>query len=457
MEFDLPRGLHELGHEPAVRVAELAVPTLLARVRRRRTARRTTIGATATCLVLAAGAAGLVLADHQQSVDVPAVPTPTGSTVPTTAPAPSPAGDATLPFGACGSLVDATTDPPRDSRLALDVSTGSAQAHQSDLVEVSAQPRVVEADVAAGFYPSTGPEFIVTRDGVAVAVAALYPSTYAGDLTPFTAEDPLLTLTTFSAHLRLTACGTGTGAAAGGQDLPPGHYELYAAMESYLYRGEPAGMSGLLTGEVTADQVLAANPADHVTTVSEAVPLEILAGEGPVTGADPAAVTLPGLPAPGIGTDCDPELPQLSDAGGSLPITPITEPQVVSVALPSPVEVTVTYRGAGRLRLAPLGSALILVQDGAVVAQVGGYTVGAGAVDLDLGTTVEQSVSVTEAQVCSGGSVAAGTLAPGTYQAYPTAALGLERLVPPDASTAVPGIAGDYLLVGAPFVLTVTP
>ncbi len=136
MEFDLPQSLRDLGHEPAVRAADLAVPTILARVHRRRAARRTAVGTTVACVAVAVAAVGVTIAGHRAPDVAPAVPTPTTSAtatagpVPTTTPtadvAPLPTGDPTLPFGACGSLVGSEPTAPVTDQSRTASSSGSA-------------------------------------------------------------------------------------------------------------------------------------------------------------------------------------------------------------------------------------------------------------------------------------------------------------------------------------------
>ena len=117
MDYDLHRGMHDLGSDPEIHATRLPLEHLLRRAHRRRAARATALGAvgTTTVAALAFGAIALTGTLHPDPAPPVVVPTqsatgePDPTPTPTSAPTPEPTQSPYEPdLSACGTTVDQT-------------------------------------------------------------------------------------------------------------------------------------------------------------------------------------------------------------------------------------------------------------------------------------------------------------------------------------------------------------
>lgn len=450
----------------------LPVAAMTARARRGRVRHAALVSTAAACAVLAVGAGGVAVATWDRAEPAPAapptqistptpspeVPSPSPSATPSaTATAPAvvlPTGDPGLPFGVCGSTIDAAAALPSSPAVALTLAAGPSSVLQGQPVELRTELAVTTPEVTA-FGPDSGPTAVLLRDGVVVATARTYPVGTGPETVAVLEESPDARLTSqFVSHTTLVVCDA-PGASAGA-DLPAGDYQAVALSDVWT-ADRDAASAFLSDGVRTIADIAPSVPLQQVVAVSAPVAVQVGG-----TTVDPAAVPVPPAAAPVLGdrnvpdgdpypSACNPTTTP-GDAGGLLPVTAPGTTVTAGGASPD-AAVSVTYTGSGRIALFVTGQLLRVVQDGAVVA-VSSST--PQRVDLDHGSTL--TTPVTTWQSCDGSWPGpATTLAPGTYTAYPVALVGVLGLVAADGTELQPraGEVDLHQLVGAPVTLVI--
>lgn len=443
----------------------LPVDAMTARARRGRVRHTALVAAVTACAVLGVAAGGVAVASWERADPAPAAP-PTGPTPSPTTPAPSatptataptsalPAGDPSLPFGTCGSVVGAPAVAPTAAGLGLGLSATPSVLGGAP-VEVRTTWQIASGDVGA-VAPATGPTVLLARDGVVVATAPTYPSASTVDTVALVYDDGEHASTpTFVSHVTPTVCDA-PGASAG-EPLPAGDYEAIAVAGVWT-----TGRDALLTlvagdGVYTAADVAEHVPLEEGSVVSAAVPVRVEAQEADAAALPQAPAGPPSLDGVGVADDlttypdgCDAVVTP-DPAGGVLAVT---GPQG-TVTAGTGVEVSTTYGGSGRISLGR-GSLLRLTRDGAVVAAT---EVAYGLEDIDFGSTVGTVVPTASWRTCADGLVTAYDvpLEPGSYTAYPVVLASPYGLVGPDGTEIVPrgSEVTTRQVVGEPFTLVV--
>jgi hypothetical protein len=395
--------------------------TAVARGLRRRRAAVASVAGFA--LLSGAAVAGATVLDRPAPPQ-PAAPTPTWSStpVPSSTPEPPPTatptgtvlpvGDASLVLGACGSLLDAATDLPRDDRWTVASRLGDSEVTVGSSLPVSTR---LEVDLAPdwapighgnGVYRDSGPEFLVARDGVVVATTDLYGDVDA-PLTWYTIAASA-TSATYEGSLPLASCVDG-GA------LPAGDYALVGTMPVL-----PLGDDGSVVDEIArdgVDAVAARHAGEWRRAVGDPLPFVVVDGEEPSPPAADAAVDDRAIvPAPACGA------PYTPSEGSMLTLSVQPPSSVVAGTVPE-VPAALGYAGPGRFRAqVQITAGFWAVRDGVVI---GATPVRGGAsyavVDLGAGSHVAVSGDL-DLRACAGDHPGE-PLEPGTYTVVPAVEL----------------------------------
>jgi hypothetical protein len=424
------------------------------RARHRRTA--WVSGAVAAGLLVVAGTGYAATRWDRAAEPLPA-DTPTVAPSPTPTPdAPGqvlPTGDASLPFGECGSLVGSPTEPAADPEASLTL-TASPVALGGQAVEISTT-LVPPPDARRGFQRASGPRAVVVQDGVVVSVVDVTAESAEPDLfLRASSVEFVNTIPTTVVHRVPVVCD-GAGGTPGAA-LPAGDYQVIAVGELWWSDSDPETESW--PDAETVQALAEATGAVHATALSTPVPLSISAEQ-----IDPATVVPPSGEAPTDVTGdtvprnaCQTPVPGTTIPGFS---TGGSGDQVDVVAGGTiPFGMTLGYTGPGRVRWGSLSPSLTLLRNGTVVGVVEG--VDSRTVDGDAGTTQTLTGEATGALICENGwTVDTWTPEPGVYQAIPWTTVWIDRFT--DAAgdaVALPTPVGQGLgstVVGAPFTLVV--
>jgi hypothetical protein len=449
---------HRLGRAP------LPVARITARARtRRRTRAAVAIGAAAAAVVIVAGTAFALLPDRTSPAPPAITPSPS---VTRTTPAPSPTstvvlpvGNATLPFGVCGSLVSSAPADPVDTRVvasvAPDAGSMASGGHLALGGEFERSPELGSSLVLA--VPDGGPRVAVVRDGVVVGTTGFYPGTY--DAMSGRSGNQGETAW-FRGALDLTVCDPADGGTATpGHPLPAGTYELrpWATVVTFG-RDLP---QQLAQGTLPLAQAAALDGAARATALGEPVTVA-------VTGqADEQ------LPAPGSDVPLDATTTADRPAcDGPAPAAPVrtamldlqVTPEATTFAAGSPLRAagTVQYTGPGRLRA--FGYYAIeywIVRDGIVV----GTTVQAddafSVVDLGAGAPLVFSDQERVLTSCLSGVAQplsdGNPLPAGVYQVYPGWIFSAPVVRLPSETVPLQDTSEGYAVtLGTPFTVTLT-
>lgn len=466
MTDDLHRALDALVQDVASSTRDrtragsgLRVAEMTGRAHRNRVRRTVLTSALAACAVVGVVAGGVAATTLDRPAPVTPATTPSDSpTTTTTVPAPRstpvttlPAGDPSLPFGECGSVVGAATTLPAapDAFTYATTTSTSPEATGGSVIEVRSRLQAGDPALAA-LESDAGPTLVLTRDGVVVAVVPTYPPAADGSTVhAVSAGENGIVSTEFVSHLAPTVCDA-PGATAGAP-LPAGEYEVRPVSEVWTTPWDGLHQE-LSDGVFTVGYFEPLVPLEHAVVVGAPAVVDL-----PDGAADPATLVPAAPAAPVVGSrnvqdeqfDPYPDACEGTvtpgDAGGLLPLTGPTAP----VAAGTDVELTLTSQGYGRVMLTSQ-VVLRLVRDGQVVAVSGQTPV--GPTDLDLGGTLSATVATAQWQPCGD----AGPLAPGDYEVYPVALTGIHSVVAADG-TQVAGRGSEvelHQLVGAPFTVT---
>lgn len=459
MTDDLRRALDDL----AARTADehtgrggLPVAAMTARARRNRLRRTALVSGAVTAVLVGVAAAGAAVTSWDRAEPLPAgSPTTAATTPPTATPSAAavlPTGDTTLPFGACGSVVGAATEPATDPTAGYVVTAPSAVLG-GEAVAVSAR-LAPPATATQGFVRASGPTTVLTHDGVVVAVA---PTSVQVSDEPswFTFANPLVLehLVTSTTHVVPTVCDDGSGTGQAGRELPAGIYQVVVLGEVWFGTTDP-DFDGLAPDETVAEFTARAD-VTQVTAVSDPVdltiseqradsPAEVPTGTPQLTAGQPdesLGLCLPTEPV--TGTDFTVSWP-----GDSLTIT---------AGQARVVDLTTTYEGPGRAGFTTTLARLELFQDGVRTGFM--YSPDARALDGDHGSTSTLSLWFNGMTTCGDDGEATSAIPPGTYDVRPSVLIGLDRLTASDGTPVLGGTAGGegrwFVVAGETFTLVV--
>ncbi|GIG35978.1 hypothetical protein [Cellulomonas pakistanensis] len=401
----------------------LPVDAMTARARRGRVRHTALVSAVTACAVLGVAAGGAAVAAWERPEPAPAAP-PTESTAPsptptpTTTPSPSatapavvlPTGDAALPFGACGALVDAAGDVPLDDRWTIATTLASPEAAVGGGLLVSTRVDVVLPDdwspvgVGFGIWSAAGPELLVVRDGVVVGSGDLYGDVPAGlesyDIRA-SANSPA-----YQGWLPLVSCSDGN-------PLPAGDYTVVPTAR-VLPLGDDAAVADELAVD-GAESVAARHADDWRRTVGE--PLDVVVVEGEPGALPPARTRDDGVivPEPSCGSAV------VTSTAARLLEWSVLAPHVVAEGSTRDTSGSLAYLGPGRLRLAvQTVPSFWAVQDGVVVGASPAPTDAYHAVvDLDRSSPLHLRGTL-DVRTCQGGGPGEEPLPPGQYTLVPS-------------------------------------
>lgn len=362
-----------------------------------------------------------------------------------------PEGDASLPYGECGSLVASAPALPWTDEVVTTTTPQATTARPGGRLWVESSTGDAGGTTIT-VVPETGPTVVIVRDGVVVGVSGLVAdegrlrisSSYPGfwDAGAVGAVD-------------LVVCDPGTeGRTTPGAPLPPGEYRVQAVM--------PVTWIGVEHGDAVegADVYDVEAVQDHPTAQrgtarSTAFTLQVEGdpAEPAVTGEDARDVDFPDevdLSAP-----CGAPAPEVSQGMFTL------ERDAQSATLNGRVldtRVTLRYHGPGRVELFP-GNYVeyVLVQDGVVVGTGDDPGSDGGTLRMRHGAGLVR-VSGTPLGSCP--DPWEQPLAAGTYQVYPTLYVSLDHVTLTDGTVVAPDPAGgdgwsSTEVVGEPFELVV--
>lgn len=242
MEFDLRRGLQDLGRQAGADAGDLPVTTLLRRAHRRRAAVTTAYGAVGAGTVTALAFGGVALLDRQPEPPVAVDPTPTPTTTPSPAATPSATPSATssptpttppavADLGAdpgwtdawsyCGGVVEGSTEGGPEAAITATPGSIAVGEEWGGAVTISAP------ETEAGLQVSLIGPFAISAEGWIVGVPRSAPHAFA--LTPDGTGE-----WTLPVDGRLASC-VGAPAGAGGtesaRDLAAGTYRIAGFLE----------------------------------------------------------------------------------------------------------------------------------------------------------------------------------------------------------------------------------
>jgi hypothetical protein len=289
--------------------------------------------------------------------------------------------------------------------------------------------------------PAAGPRYVVTRDGVVVAVGDLYGGrdvgltyqTFGGESLP----------TSHVGLVDLAVCDPGDTLATPGRALPAGSYEIRPWAEVGVVETAVPEL-GLTT---TVEELAASTLTHQATAIGEPVALEVV-----------GSATTPTLHA----TSDEPLLPpsgvdEVLECGAPAPTQPTGPSQLALSATPRSLTVeqggsvgldaTLSYSGPDHaLAAVTFDVNAVITQDGVVVGGDDG-TMDWTAREVDLGHGAELTLYRTDVGLTRCGDD--GPLAPGLYTLYPRVPVSGLRL---SGGEPLP----DGAVYGEPFDVTVT-
>jgi hypothetical protein len=429
---DLASGAAAAHHDRTATDAGLVLDPTVRRVRRRRRARAAAAATGGLVVVTGLVIGGLALA--QEPDPQPAGPAPTPS-VTTPAPTPSataapdptparapvvlPAGDATLPFGTCGSLTATSPAAPVDPAF-----TASVAVREPTVVAGGPAIVTTSVDLTPGT-PTTyaavrpgGAEIAVVQQGVVVGTASYSTGehTMRGG---FQGESEVSI-----DWLSLAVCAPeNQPQVSAGAPLPAGEYELLPWSDVISLgtddgRLRSDGGSYLDLADAIAaygTPVTAVGTTVSVTVAGEADVLDPVPG----TGSEQTVLPSPALPV------CGEPAPRLDPAN---PLELVTDlPAVVEVTDLADFSAQLQYRGGGHASFAPGAVWAMVLSEGRVVGQSPIYYEASEHLHLAPGIPLDRAGRIEQLGACTPGDVlysAAGTLPAGTYEVV----IGLELI-----------------------------
>ncbi|WP_188079047.1 hypothetical protein [Actinotalea subterranea] len=447
MDFDLQRGLRDLGADPAVRGTVLPVDTLLRRAHRRRAVRATTYSAVGTGAAAALVVGGVTLADARPPVHepAPAAPTRTATATPRPTPTPTPTATPTPPpppafqpaWDLCGTDADLEWGRASGEVGLWGWATGEGADGEvlADVgAPVRAEVRLMSLDDSGTVTATVGRSVLRVWNGddATGSIAAVATSPVTLSVTGTTQPDGLVLGT-----LDATFAACDSSPTAGGGGAGPVAEDVYVLTVETILSAE----DGTTTTTAASGLVVIGDPDDTDDTATPPPPPP--APPAPVTG-DPSTLAPVGygvgsIGVPACGATWFSSVPASTwwSVGGSVAHTGAT------------VEVDVTSTGTG-LDI-PQGAAfeplVTITRDGVVVAQTPDEARTPFAlVNWTTGSTVTRHASLPAVACTTVAGVAAGAPLPsGTYQVW--AIQGVRR----DLSAS----SGVNMMYGGPWTLTV--
>lgn len=362
-----------------------------------------------------------------------------------------PEGDASLPYGACGSLVASAPTLPWTGEVVTTTTPQATTARPGGRLWVESSTGDVGGTTIT-VVPETGPTFVVVRDGVVVGVSGLFAD-----------EGPLRISSSYPGFwdagavgaIDLVVCDPGTeGRTTPGAPLPPGEYRVQAVM--------PVTWIGVEHGDAVegADVYDVEAVQDHPTAqrgTARSTAFTLLV-EGEPAGATPAGEDARDVGFPGevdLSAPCGAPAPEVSQGMFTL------ERDAQSAALNGRVldtRVTLRYQGPGRVELFP-GNYVeyVLVRDGVVVGTGDDPGSDGGTLRMRHGAGLVREAG-TPLGACP--DPWEQPLAAGTYQVYPTLYVSVSHVTLTDGTVVAPEPAGgdewsSTEVVGEPFELVV--
>ncbi|MDT0164011.1 hypothetical protein Q9R32_00395 [Actinotalea sp. AC32] len=457
----------------------LPVPALARRVRRAR--RRDAVVATTAAAAVVVGVAVTATA----LVDRPAPPPPAGTSTPTPEPTPSPTrspaptptpsptsdgpaptvlpvGDASLPFGECASVDGSPTAHPLVNQTEewrpVEASVESTALIAGDPLRVRSRVQeLTYVEPSDGLLvPAGGPSFVVTRDGVVVAVGSAFEE--AGDELLFL-DTPSIS---FDGVLPLAVCaavpGTSDVPATPGRALPAGDYVLHAVVDLVVLPPVDGGWParGLTDGNAAGD-LAGADDGEWFSAVSDPVAFTV-SGDAldplprPTSDVEVGAITATeppwcGQPAPGR-TD-----------GDLFVVETGAPPTAVRAGEEWDLDVALRYVGPGRVRGVMEGFlAAWVVQDGVVVGASLPWSTDQWWAPMEMGTGASRP-TVSRHAPFTGCPAEDGTLPealpPGTYTVHPTVTPTVRQVTTRGTTVEAPDGGVRRTVVGEPFELVI--
>jgi hypothetical protein len=411
MNRDLDAALRDLARgaaaqHRAARGDDALLAPAVRRVRRRRAARGAAVTTTALALVAGVALAGFTLTgqpEPQPAAPAPtttapsptSTPTPTPSTPTPTSPPPVvlPTGDASLPFGACGSLASTPAAQPTSPTVVANAEPVTSAATAGGSLAVRGWfDRTPGPGMAA--IPASGPRVAVVADGVVVA-EGLLGGEPAWDLRAgFQGEDRITV-----DWLSLAVCAPeGQPEVSVGAPLPAGEYQL-VPWADVVELGESEDALRTPGGEwLSVDQMVTA-AGTPATTVGAASTFT-------VTGAATQVVAPPGS----TGTATAIPATATPECGDPAPVTDPANPLVLrwdragtqlTLADLAAMDVPLTSTSAGRIAFSVGQPWVAAVRDGRVVGVSDLSWEGDGRLLLATGTSVALHPSVTDLWDCA--------------------------------------------------------
>jgi hypothetical protein len=413
MNRDLDAALRDLAHgaaaqHRAARSDDALIAPAVRRVRRRRAARGAAVTTTALALVAGVALAGFTLTGQPEPQ--PAAPPPT-TTAPSPASTPTPApstptptptspppvvlptGDASLPFGACGSLASTPPAQPTSPTVVANAEPVTSAATAGGSLAVRGWfDRTPGPGMAA--VPASGPRLAVVADGVVVA-EALLGGDPAWDLRGGFQGEARITVD----WLSLAVCAPeGQPDVSVGAPLPAGAYQLVPWAE-VMELGESEDALRTPGGEwLSVDQMVTAAGTPS-TTVGAASTFTVTGTATQVTpppGSTGTATALPATATP--------------ECGDPAPVTDPANPLVLqwdgagmrlTLADLAAMDVPLTSTSAGRIAFSVGQPWVAAVRDGRVVGVSQLSSEGDGRILLATGTSVALHPSVTDLWDCA--------------------------------------------------------
>lgn len=427
MNHDLDAALQDLAGQAAAahrarRTSGTGVSTrdVTRRVRRHRRVRAGLTTTAALVAVTGVVLAGAALADRPEPQPAQS-PSPTVTAPAPTTPAPTPSittpavtlptGDASLPFGACGSLMTAAAPGGIDTHYGLSLSVPDPALRAGERLQVETTRARRDSDVQfVGAVESAGARLAVSLDGVVVATTTVGDEEMYLDLGIEGGE-----LTGVLDHLPLTTCAPESAPGVlPGIPLPAGTYEVQAwSRVVYLADDAQAFMDSDQLARPVADLVAEHGPVATIVAAPVAIRID---GHAEAVEPDPGADTVLTLPEYIDWPVCGGPAP-IPGPPGSFRLTTSAPGTVVGADGLDAVQVTFGYDGPGQARIVSRGAGFAwAVQDGVVV---GTSFLGIdGSMRQFLGHGLPTTSGIMYPWRCDSLTTADGDLPPGEYQVY---------------------------------------
>ena len=367
-----------------------------------------------------------------------------------------PVGDASLPFGACGSLVTATPSYPVDDRYHAVVALETDEVPSGEAVPVQTFISSDEHGMPLlSAVPASGPQIAIARDGVVVAVSTTGTAGHE-DLGWQLRDEENYAASSVSDWLAPVVCASeGQSGISVGAPLPAGTYTVLPFAEivdlgadrSVLEEGYDLPADADLSTVGTHGTALGGTPLTLVISGDDA---EALA---PTPYADAHLVPVPDVGWPTCGA------PAPVPTESSLRITTPASGTTVAVQDLDEVASRLEYVGPGRMIRVDGGRWATVVQDGVVVGTSFSHWDGGYAGVLGAGLPSEASTSTAGIEACVGDEDGDAPLTAGSYTVFLHAFVLPVEYQLPDGSTvdaSVGGRTGQWTFVYAdPFTLVV--